>query len=156
MFNTTYRIINNKTESEDIMQEAFLSAFRNLSSYSGEVSFGAWLKRIVINKSLDHLKKKKEIIVSLEDAGEFPLEDPNEQISEPENIHAEIIRKCVQKLPEGYRVITSLYLIEGYDHEEISQIMNISPSTSRSQLLRAKKRLSQMLAKENLKTISQS
>jgi RNA polymerase sigma factor (sigma-70 family) len=145
MYNLSFRIINNTQEAEDIMQESFLSAFRKIDSYSGEVSFGAWLKRIVINKSLDAVKKRKIDFLDLdESAGYLPAEDEvndTEQIS----LQVERLHKCINLLPDGYRIVLSLYLLEGYDHEEIAEILNISASTSRSQYTRARHKLYELL-----------
>ena len=137
-------MVGNAVETEDVMQEAFLSAFTKIDTYEGKVSFGAWLKKIVINRSLDHLKKRK---VKFEELNEkIPDEESaNLEISE---IQMEQLKKAIQQLPDGYRVVLSLHLLEGYDHEEIAQILGISNGSSRSQYLRAKLKLRQMLNKE--------
>ena len=108
------------------------------------MSFGAWLKKIVINRSFDQLKKRK---VKFEELNEkIPDEEPiSIDISE---IQLEKLKNTIQQLPDGYRVVLSLYLLEGYDHEEIAQILGISNVSSRSQFLRAKLKLRQMLQKE--------
>ncbi len=144
MYNTTLRIVGDSDDAEDVMQEAFLKAFEKLDSYRGEVSFGAWLKRIVVNKSLDYLRIKKDNL-SLEASGEI-----GEMIDEPvdtvnEEYRAEAIKKAIYDLPEGYRIVLSLILLEGYDHEEVSGILNISNATSRTQYHRAKKKLIELL-----------
>jgi RNA polymerase sigma factor (sigma-70 family) len=141
MFSVSMRIINNPTEAEDVMQEAFLKAFKKIDTYKGEVSFGAWLKKIVINRSLDHLKKKK---VKFEEIKEKTNQIADYQM-ETKEVNIEAIKKAIQLLPDGYRVVLSLYLIEGYDHEEISQILGISNASSRTQLLRAKNKLKEQL-----------
>jgi RNA polymerase sigma-70 factor (ECF subfamily) len=144
MFNTTLRIVGDSDDAEDVMQEAFLKAFAKLDSYRGEVSFGAWLKRIVINKALDFLRLKKDQI-SLEDAGEVGemMEEETEAIDF--KYSAETIKKAIYALPEGYRLVLTLILLEGYDHDEVSTILNISNATSRTQYHRAKKRLIELL-----------
>lgn len=148
MYNTCLRILNNELEAEDIMQESFLAAFEKIETYSGQVSFGAWLKRIVVNNSLDSLKKKKIEFKSVEDINNIdsPEEEP-ESNNKSEYIELKIgkVKEAINSLADGYRIILSLYLIEGYDHEEIAEIMNITSSTSRSQLTRAKKKLSELL-----------
>jgi len=146
MYNICLRMVGNPVEAEDVMQEAFLKAFTKIDTYEGKVSFGAWLKRIVINRSLDELKKRK---VKFEELNEkIPDEEPEHfEISE---IQLEKLKKTIQQLPDGYRVVLSLYLLEGYDHEEISQILGISNTASRTQYLRAKLKLRQMLHKEEL------
>jgi RNA polymerase sigma-70 factor (ECF subfamily) len=141
MYNVSLRIVNEEAEAEDIMQEAFLKAFRKIDTYKGEVSFGAWLKKIVINRSLDHLKKKR---VRFEEVSErtLKLSDDNENVGE---VNVESIKKAIRSLPDGYRTVLSLFLIEGYDHEEIGQILGISNSASRTQLSRAKSKLRELL-----------
>jgi RNA polymerase sigma-70 factor (ECF subfamily) len=146
MYNISLRMVGNAIEAEDVMQEAFLKAFTKIDTYEGIVSFGAWLKKIVINRSLDQLKKRK---VKFEELNEkIPDEEPDSiNISE---INMERLKKAIQLLPDGYRVVLSLYLLEGYDHEEIAQILGISNVSSRSQFLRAKLKLRQMVQKEEL------
>jgi RNA polymerase sigma-70 factor (ECF subfamily) len=141
MFSICMRIINNATEAEDVMQEAFLNAFTKLDTYKGEVSFGAWLKRIVINRSLDFLKKRK---VNFDEINEKTNQLPDYQM-EIKEVNMTVIKDAIQKLPDGYRVVLSLFLIEGYDHEEISEILGISNSNSRTQYLRAKNKLREIL-----------
>ncbi|MDX8340082.1 sigma-70 family RNA polymerase sigma factor [Draconibacterium sp. IB214405] len=141
MYSVCLRIVNDSMEAEDVMQEAFLSAFNKIESYKGEVSFGAWLKRIVVNRSLDCLKKRK---VKFEEVNERTAQIADYQM-ETRDIDAEALKRAIQKLSDGYRVVLSLYLIEGYDHEEISQILGISNSASRTQLLRAKNKLRELL-----------
>lgn len=145
MYNTSLRIVNDKIEAEDIMQDSFLSAFRKIESYKGEVSFGAWLKKIVVNQSLDYLKKRKVDFISIT---EKPFEKEEEiEINDVENQKALIskIKETIQELPDSYRVVLSLYLLEGYDHEEIAEILNITSSTSRSQFTRARRKLVEKL-----------
>ena len=134
-------MLNDEMEAEDVMQEAFLSAFKKIDTYRGEVSFGAWLKKIVVNRSLDHLKKRK---VKFEEINERTTQIEDYQM-ETKEVDMKMLKSAIQKLPDGYRVILSLYLIEGYDHEEISQILGISNSNSRTQFLRAKNKLREIL-----------
>jgi len=141
MYSICMRIINNETEAEDVMQEAFLNAFKKIDTYKGEVSFGAWLKKITINRSLDHLKKKK---VKFEEINEKTNQIIDYQM-ETKEVNVQVIKDAIQKLPDGYRVVLSLFLIEGYDHEEISEILGISNSSSRTQYLRAKNKLRELL-----------
>jgi RNA polymerase sigma-70 factor (ECF subfamily) len=141
MFSICMRLVNNTAEAEDVMQEAFLNAFTKIDTYKGEVSFGAWLKRIVINRSLDYLKKRK---VKFEEINEKTNQLPDYQM-EIKEVNMEVIKDAIQKLPDGYRVVLSLFLIEGYDHEEISEILGISNSNSRTQYLRAKNKLRELL-----------
>ena len=141
MFSVSMRIVNDQMEAEDVMQEAFLSAFKKIETYKGEVSFGAWLKRIVVNRSLDYLKKRK---VQFEAINERTAQIAESHMDARE-LDAKVLKQSIQELSDGYRVVLSLYLIEGYDHEEISQILGISNSASRTQLLRAKNKLREIL-----------
>jgi len=149
MYNTSLRIVNDSMEAEDIMQESFLSAFEKIDTYSGTVSFGAWLKKIVINRSLDVLGKKKAIFEDID----FHIgirDDSQEDLIRKEevDIMVEEVKEAINRLPDGYRIILSLYLLEGYDHDEIAEILKISSSTSRSQLSRAKQKLIAELRKK--------
>jgi RNA polymerase sigma factor (sigma-70 family) len=150
MYNTSFRIVNDTMEAEDVMQEAFLSAFEKIDTYSGTVSFGAWLKKIVINRSLDALGRKKAVFEDIEShigIRDDSYEDGarNEEI----DVKVEEVKAAIDDLPDGYRVILSLYLLEGYDHDEIADILKITSSTSRSQLSRAKQKLIGELKKGN-------
>lgn len=148
MFNSCVRIVNNVSEAEDIMQEAFLKTFFKLSEYKGDVSFGAWLKKIVINQSIDFIRSRKIIYEPLENKmNEIAEETENEETIS--GIEPELIFKEIENLPESYRIILSLYLIEDYNHKEIAEMLNISSSTSRSQYARAKKKLINNLKKKS-------
>ena len=143
MFNTSLRIVNNPMEAEDIIQESFLSAFEKIDTYSGKVSFGAWLKRIVVNRSISSIRKDRTMIFEDIDSW-LNLGDGyvNRLFQDEENfVLAERIKKEIERLPEGFRIIISLYLLEGYDHNEISEILSISPYTSRSQYSRARQKI---------------
>ena len=141
MFNVAFRIVNDKALAEEIMQDGFLSAFTKLDSYSGNVTFGAWLKKIVVNRSINELKKnsnyQKE---SLKE--NFELADPNEEESLSANsLKAEQVLKIMQGLKPNYKIILTLFFIEGYDLEEISGILNISNENCRTTMSRAKESL---------------
>ncbi len=145
MFNICVRMLNSVQEAEDILQEAFIDAFSHLETFRYESSFGSWLKRLVINNCINHLKKRRVTLVHQEDMAMF--DQPEEQTNNEEDIKFEVqkIYKAMQQLPEGYRVIFSLYLIEGFDHMEISEILKISESTSKSQFMRAKGKIREIL-----------
>jgi RNA polymerase sigma factor (sigma-70 family) len=144
MYNTSLRIVGNAADAEDVMQEAFLKAFKKLDSYQGEVSFGAWLKRIVINRSIDYLKKRKMFFNELS-ANETRLPDSDNEPVDEERITVDEIKNAMNELSHGYRVVLSLILFEGYDHEEVGEILGIKNATSRSQFLRARNRLKEIL-----------
>jgi RNA polymerase sigma factor (sigma-70 family) len=151
MYNTSLRIVANVMEAEDIMQESFLSAFEKIDTYSGTVSFGAWLKKIVINRSLDYLEKSRRLIFEDIDSFSGIADDGEDEMAQDEELHvrAAELTEAVKRLPDKSRIILTLYLLEGYDHEEISEILSITSSTSRSQLSRAKRKLIEEL-KEKL------
>ncbi len=143
MYNISLRIVNNTLEAEDIMQESFLSAFENIGSYSEAVSFGAWLKKITQNRSLDLLRKKSKMIFEdieiHQEIEEYCFD--SQSMNEESDLKINKIKELIKRLPEKCRNILSLHLFEGYDHEEISEILSISSSTSRSQFSRARRRL---------------
>lgn len=144
MYNTAVRIVKQSDEAEDIMQESFLNAFTKLHTFKGEVTFGSWLKRIVINNSIYHYRKQqKKNEVALEDVL-FKVEDndigvnDSHAFTEPK---AQKVMETMKQLKDNYRVSLTLHLIEGYDYEEICQIMNISYSNCRTTISRAKESL---------------
>jgi RNA polymerase sigma factor (sigma-70 family) len=152
MFNICMRILNHLGEAEDALQEAFVDAFTNLHQFRQQSTFGAWLKQIVVNKAINHLRSRKAKWVEIEELEEtLEHSDRNEDLfglDESETtLEVERIRNTVQKLPDGYRVVLSLYLFEGYDHEEIGEVLGISETTSRTQYMRAKRKLAEMLVR---------
>jgi RNA polymerase sigma factor (sigma-70 family) len=143
MYNASLRIVHNTMEAEDIMQESFLTAFEKINSYSGSVSFGSWLRKIVKNQSIDFLNKKN-ILVYNDIEAYHDIEDTAIEIGAFENENdprTSKVMSIIKNLPEKYRNIISLYLFEGYDHEEISEILSIPSSTSRSSFSRARSRI---------------
>lgn len=143
MYNLAYRMTNNREDAEDLLQESFVECFRNLNSFRFESTFGAWLKTIVINRSINHLRKKKVNLVYHDNLPESYEDAENE----PEYDCKRII-SGIEMLPDGYRIIITLYLLEGYDHTEIAQILGITESTSKSQYSRAKDKLRKMISKQ--------
>lgn len=143
MFNTAYRIVKDSAEAEDVMQESFLNAFTKLHTFKGDVTFGAWLKRIVINKSIYHYRKQqKKKEVGLDDIL-YKVED-NDGIGEDHRSTEQMAQKVMEtmkQLKDNYRISLTLHLIEGYDYEEISSIMDISYANCRTTISRAKESL---------------
>lgn len=146
MFNIAMRMMNSREEAEDMLQDSFVDAFARLSGFRYESSFGSWLKRIVVNNCLNEIKRRKAELHYFDDMSIFDHKDEN-TIGEEEEIKlgVEQIRKAMEQLPNGARMIFSLYLLEGYDHVEISQILDISESNSKSQYMRAKRRIKEIL-----------
>ncbi len=136
------RMLDSKEDAEDVVQDSFVDAFKNLGSFKYDSTFGAWLKRIVINKSINYLKIKRIAVVPMDDH-EFHLYD--EPPEKTEAIEIKKVKFGIEKLPTGYKQILSLYLIEGYDHNEIGEILDVSTSTSKSQYHRAKKKLVEII-----------
>jgi len=147
MYNVGYRIVNNSEEAEDVLQDAFISAFNNLERYRGDSTFGAWLKRIVINKAINYLNKKKPERMPEDDRWDVREEEVVDEL-EGFPFTVEKVRAAIEALPDGYRSVISLYLVEGYDHGEIAEILGITESTSKSQFNRAKKKLKELLEGE--------
>ena len=147
MFLVALRYVKDKFIAEDVMQDAFIKGFKNIHKYNNEVAFGAWLKRIVINQSIDEIKKKKLELIALNEEV-FKIENENDWQIESISSIDEIV-SIINQLKEKYRLVLSLYLLEGYDHQEIATILNITENTSRTHLLRGKK-----LLKEQLKSKS--
>ncbi len=146
MYHASLRILGDKMEAEDVMQEAFLIAFKNIGSIDLNMSFGGWLKRIVVNRSLDAVRKRKP---QVELVADYPDEISSESYYQPDEgttvEKVAKIRRALEQLPEKYRVVLSLSLFEGYDHDEIGQILGVTPSTSRAQLSRGKQKLLQLM-----------
>lgn len=143
MYNVCYRMMNNQAEAEDLLQDSFTEAFLKLDTFRYESAFGAWLKRIVVNKCINHLKKRRAQLIYTDTLPETHHE--NDSDDQPGNLDVKHVYKAMEELPEGYRVIFSLYLIEGYDHSEIAQILGITESTSKSQFSRAKQKIKEIL-----------
>ena len=148
MYYVALRFMKDTMEAEDAMQEAFIKAFAKLHQFNGEVTFGAWLKRIVINKCLDKLKAKKMELVAINEQILGTVEDEEDWQIE-DGVTVEEVKRKMENLPEKYKYPLMLYLVEGYDHEEISEILNITQVASRTLVHRGKKKL-----QEELKTLS--
>lgn len=147
MFIITKRYVKDSFIAEDVMQDAFIKVFKNIQNFKGEVTVGAWIKRIVINQCIDYLKKKRIELVSIEEK-DLQVADSNDWTVN-EEVNVTTITDTINKLPEKYKVVLNLYLIEGYDHKEIAQVLNISEVNSRSQLMRGKNKLKSELKHYN-------
>ena len=147
MYNTALRILNRTDDAEDILQEAFTDAFQQLKSFEGRSTFGAWLRQIVVYKSIAHLKKQKLHVNGLETDAENIAD---ETVLEEDEVWYTVdsIKQAMQKLPDGYRTVLTLHLIEGFEQEEVAEMMKVAHSTVRTQNMRAKQKLLQLLKQE--------
>lgn len=151
MFNTSLRIVGNKNLAEDVMQEAFLAAFEKIKDCKTPEHFGSWLKRIVVNRSIDEIRKKRISLIPLEET--LPLADDGQEYKPEEDMEKEklleYIRKAITLLPDGYRIVLTLKLLEDYDYSTIAKEMDLAESTVRSQFVRGRQKLLEII--ENLK-----
>jgi RNA polymerase sigma factor (sigma-70 family) len=141
MYNTSLRIVNHTADAEDVLQESFCDAFAAIDSFGYKSTFGAWLKRIVINKSINALRKRKMDIIDIEKTTALHLPEEDSYDEDALKFKVEEIKKAVKELPNGYRTVLTLHLFEGYDQEEIAEILQISHATVRTQYMRAKQKL---------------
>ena len=144
MYYVAFRFLKNSFEAEEAMQEGFVKAFTKMHQYNGEVTFGAWLKRIVINKSIDMLKAKKLELVAINEQVLGTVDEHNDW-SVDDGITLDQIKEAIEELPERYRYAVMLFLVEGYDHQEISAILEITEVASRTLVHRGKKKLQEKL-----------
>ena len=147
MFNTSLRIVNRTADAEDVLQESFADAFRQLKDFEGRSTFGAWLKQIVVFKSIALLKKQRISFTDMEAAT-----DVADTMEDEEAVWytAEMIRIAIQELPDGYRTVLSLHLLEGFEQDEIAEMLEVAPSTVRTQYMRAKQKLLVLLKKREV------
>jgi RNA polymerase sigma factor (sigma-70 family) len=145
MFNVAMRILNHPAEAEDVLQDAFLDAFQKINDFRQNSTFGAWLKQIVVNRAINQLRHRKIDLVDIDGVGDF--EDRESLDEEGLTLEVNRVQRGILLLPDGYRTVLSLYLLEGYDHEEIANILGVAESTTRTQYIRAKKKLLEILAK---------
>lgn len=147
MYNLCLRMLRHSHDAEDVLQVAFVDVFSKIDTFNFEASISAWIKRIVVNRCIDHLKKRRLLTTDFDPDRHDIIADTTDSAPavSAEKMSVERIKKATMELSEGYRVVLSLYLFEGYDHEEIAQILDISVGTSKSQYSRAKKRLAALL-----------
>lgn len=146
MFGCAIRILKRREEAEDVVQECFIKGFQKIHQLKEDANLGAWLKRIVINKSLDVVRNNKKVVfvdekLVLDTNKEVVEDDVNEEIS------IDFIKECIHQLKEKYRIILVLYMIEDYNHREISELLKIKESTVRNQYKRGKDQLLELIKK---------
>ena len=149
MYNTSIRIVNDSFLAEDIMQESFLDAFSKLKTFEWRSSFGSWLKRIVVNKSLDYIRKNSVQMQTIDDVTEISVGDNYDNYDDYEQIECRLeeVRSTLNLLSRNYKVILVLHLFEGYDHKEISHILNLPYNNVRVRYIRAKRKLLEEIVK---------
>ena len=148
MYNVSFRIVKDAHFAEDVMQEGFLKAFTKIDDFKQEVAFGAWLKRIVVNCSIDFYKKNNQFKSEDFEATLYKIEDVTTDITESNSFNdlkVKQILETINALKYNYRMVLTLFYIEGYDSEEISEILKISYSNCRTTLSRAKESLRKKL-----------
>ena len=133
------------SDAEDVLVEAFFKVFSNLDNFKGEGSFAGWIRRIVVNEALMHLRKRKRQPNTTEVENAIGLS--NKEYNAQDSLQADDILLLLDQLPTGYRTVFNLYVLEGYKHREIAEILDISINTSKSQLILAKQRMREMLEK---------
>lgn len=152
MFRVAMRYVKNTDDAEDMVQESFIKAFQRIEQFSGDVTFGAWLKRIVINQCIDFLKTKKYEFTAFEEEHMKVIIDEDENWFVADNVTIDEVRNAMKNLPEKYRYVVMMYLLEGYDHSEIAEVLQLTETTSRTRLMRGKGYLKQLLKeKEHVK-----
>jgi RNA polymerase sigma-70 factor (ECF subfamily) len=146
IFNTCARIIENSADAEDVMQESFIEAFRKLDTFRGEGGFGGWLKRIAVNNSINFIRKRK-MFVSIEDNNQDIPDPANDEAVISENIFCQLeeIKNAMNQLNTSYKIVLTLHLLEGYDHDEIAEILGTTNGNVRTRFSRAKQKLLQLI-----------
>lgn len=143
MYVVAMRFVKNTDDAEDVLQESFIKAFQKIHQFKGEVTFGAWLKKIVVNKSIDFLKSKKQDMLTLDESYMQPVD--NDDWTVEEGISIEEVKEAIEKLPDKYKYVVMMFLIEGFDHKEIAEVLDIEETTCRTRLLRGKGQLKELL-----------
>lgn len=144
LYNVSYRIIKNEHDAQDIVHDAFIKAFQNISKLENDLNLGPWLKRIVVNSALDFLRQKKKL-GWLQESYEFTESTETDEPYEDITLKVEDVKKAIQNLKDKYRIILVLYLIEDYSHKEIAAQLGLKEGTVRNQYIRGKRLLKQQL-----------
>lgn len=135
MYAVCMRYANNSEDAQDLLQEGFIKVYRNLEKFRAEGSFEGWIRRVFVNTSIEHFRRKNTLY-SITEKEENVIEDSD--ITALDNLAEKDIINLIQELSPGYRTVFNMYVVEGYSHKEIGNILGISEGTSKSQLARAK------------------
>lgn len=146
MLNASLRIVGNIEEAEDILQESFIISFQKLKEIRSDAEFGGYLKRVVVNRSIDLIRKNKPDFSSLDEV-QIAGETENDQDLKYDPA---VLTECIAELPSGFRIVLTLYLFENYSHRDIAQFLNISEGTSKSQYNRARHKLAELYHKKTM------
>ena len=148
LFTVCLRYSRDRSEAEDILQEGFIKIFKDIEQYTGKGAFGGWARKVMVNTALQYLRKWKK------DWNHLDSNDYQDAFQEPETVFNKLgleeLTKLIQTLPMGYRLVFNLYVIEGYTHREIADLLGVSENTSKTQLFKAKASLRKQLEKQLL------
>ncbi len=150
MYSVCLRMVKNEADAEDLLQNSFIDVFTKLDTFRYQSSIGAWIKRIVVNNSINFLKRNRVYFENLETQYLEPANTHQDDEVPETALSVELVKRAMMQLPDGYRVVFSLYLLEGYDHKEIAKILGITEATSKSQYSRAKKKMRELLESNEL------
>ncbi len=150
MFNVCLRMVRQQQDAEDLLQNSFVDVFTKLHTFKYQSSVGAWIKRIVVNNCINYLKRNRLFFEELEDRHAEVPSRAEKELEDGSSLNVGLIRAAMEALPDGYRVVFTLYLFEGYDHKEIAEILEITEATSKSQYSRAKKKLREIMNSQQL------
>ncbi len=145
LFRVCLRYARDKHEAEDLLHDGFIQIFKDITQYRGAGALGAWLRKVMVNVALQHIRKNKKLFPTIELQSAVHFVDASETVYD--KMGQKALTKMIQQLPPGYRAVFNMYVIEGYSHKEIAQQLNITASTSKSQLFKSKAMLRKMLEK---------
>lgn len=151
MFRVLLRFARDKSEAEDMLQDGFIRVFRDMGQYRGDGALGGWIRRIMVNTALSHLRKQRDFVKDVPDFAPYEAKFHTDE-DFASNLDAQTLMGYLQKLPPGYRAVFNLYAIDGYSHEEISEQLGITIGTSKSQLFKAREYLKKILDKSFITT----
>jgi RNA polymerase sigma factor (sigma-70 family) len=148
MLSVCYRFAHNREDAEDMLQDGFIKVFSQIHTFQNKGAFEGWIRRIMVHTCINHLKKNKKFNESVDIIHATGVQVREESV--PSIVQAKQVVECIRLLPMGYRTVLNLYAIEGYSHKEISEMLDVEESTSRSQYTRAKQMLEDILIKKNI------
>lgn len=151
MFRVLLRFARDKSEAEDMLQDGFVRVFRDMGQYRGDGALGGWIRRIMVNTALSHLRKQRDFVKDVPDFAPYEAKFHTDE-DFASNLDAQTLMGYLQKLPPGYRAVFNLYAIDGYSHEEIAEQLGITIGTSKSQLFKAREYLKKILDKSFITT----